>query len=257
MDRIIPVELVITLLVLVFTFLVLVFLGLLFPSLTLVSPFTPGVCVFLTPLLVFVLRMLEVFVLRTLEVFVFFTTLEVFVLRMLEVFVFFTTLEVFVFFTTLEVFVFFKSLEVLVFFTSLEVLVFLTTDPPLSKLTLPGREVTAGGEGFGLLADRELGDGWPGASVFVTVTVRTLCSRSDSEAEQAGKGMWAHLAKLISASELIAGVRSNQSSGAENAQNTKGQEFGRGHLGYGGVDLGLKNSKEKKKVWGEGTQVAL
>ena len=140
-----------TLLVLVFTFLVLVLLGLpLFPSLMLVSPLTPGVCVFLTPLLVLVL------------------------LRMLEVFVFFTRLDALVFFTLLEV---------LGFFTTLEVLGFFTTDPPLPRSTLPGREVTAGGEGLGLLAGRELEDGWPGATVFVTVTVRTLCDRSNSEAK--------------------------------------------------------------------------
>ena len=69
--------------------------------------------------------------------------------------------------------------------------------------------------------------------------------------------MWAHLAKLVSTSELKVGVCSNQSGGAKNAQKTEGQKFGRAHLGYGEVDSGLKNSKKKKRVWGEGMQVAL
>jgi hypothetical protein len=166
---------VLMLLVLVFTSLVLVFTSLVLVLMLLVLVFTFLVLVLTLLVLVLTLLVLVftslVLVLTFLVLVLPFLTELVIVLILLEL--------VLVFILSEDVWVFLITLVLVLVFTLLDVLVFLTIllVDPLSKLTLPGREVTTGREEvLTLLDDRELEEGLPPFMVCVTVivTVRTL-----------------------------------------------------------------------------------
>jgi len=141
---------------------------------------------------VFLITLLVLVFVLMLDVLVFVLTLDVLVfVLILDVLVLVLILDVLVLVLILDVLVFVPMLDVLVLVLIPDVFGFLTTlvlVTPLSNLTLPGRVVKTGREEvLDLLAGRELGDGWPGVTVCVTVTVRTLYCRSDQRQPSRGR----------------------------------------------------------------------